>query len=92
MARKPRQRYEIVMKYAMNDVPITGQRVVVLGDCNYRGDTKTKTGKNIRKKELTHVKVRFEDKKFVKESELDVFYEFTIAKVSLEKTLEPIEA
>jgi len=63
---RARQRYVITGNYRFNDTDLRGQRVVRLGECNWHGD------KSKYKREMTHWLVRFEDKKWLRGTNIPV--------------------
>lgn len=83
---KARPRYIARGNIRFNDVRLEGQVVSVLGECDMRGDTKQKNGKPLLKKQKTHYKLRFDDKKWMKENKLEKGWStFTHSKDDFEK-------
>lgn len=85
-----RQRAMAVGNISFNGVSLKGQVISILGDCMFGGHLKTKAGKKPIKKSMSEVRIRFEDKNWIKQNDLKNFYETHISKSSLEKFFEII--
>lgn len=79
-----RKRYVAGKNIKINDIALEGQRFILLGDCDQQGRTKNGS-KALTKKQKTHVKLRIEDKQWMRENKLKIFYEHTITKPTFEK-------
>lgn len=88
---KARPRHIVTGKMAFNDVDARGQQVIEMGPCGPGGTTKGASGKKLRKKELTHIRFRFEDKVWLRENKIKHFAEFWVRKDWVVTMLTPAE-
>lgn len=75
-----RKRYYAKDNIKFNDKKVDGQELVLVGPCNFSGHTKSVDGKSIPKKQLDYVKLKFTDKKWLKENDLLSFSEYVCKK------------
>lgn len=75
-----RKIYTAKNNMTFNDKNVGGQELALVGPCTFSGQTKSQDGKRIPKNDLTHVKLKFTDKKWLKDNGLIPFLEYVCKK------------
>ena len=78
---KARPRYICKGNVSLNGVSIKGQKFIHVRDCNWKG-------KKTAKKWMKYGVMRFNDKTWVRDNDLVIFYERVISKKDIERLYE----
>lgn len=79
-----RKRYIAGKNIKFNGIVLEGQKFILIGKCDSRGQTSIGK-KKLLKRDLTHVMLRIEDKKWMKENKLSGFYQQPMLESSFKK-------